>query len=53
MKKVGKCEKCEREVYTNDFNLCKRCHQVYGAQVAEEIAQEETQFVPEEPSVLK
>ena len=26
MKKIGSCLNCGREVYTNELNLCKRCH---------------------------
>ena len=29
-KKVGICDNCDRNMYTNDFNLCKRCHQDVG-----------------------
>ena len=29
-KKVGICDNCDRNMYTNNFNLCKRCHQDVG-----------------------
>jgi len=30
MKKVSRCENCERELYTNEYNFCKRCWQEVG-----------------------
>ena len=30
MKKVGSCQNCGRNVYTNDIDLCKRCHNEVG-----------------------
>ena len=46
MKKVGRCQNCGREVYTNDINLCKRCYQEFGLEFlkeeAESIIEEET-----------
>ncbi|MBD3249639.1 hypothetical protein GF336_06355 [Candidatus Woesearchaeota archaeon] len=32
MKKVGKCNECERTLYTNDFELCKRCFNEVGVE---------------------
>ena len=42
-KKVGKCLECEREMYTNELDLCKRCFNDVGleflknAEVVEEV----------------
>jgi len=30
MKKIGACQNCERTVYTNDIELCKKCHSEVG-----------------------
>jgi hypothetical protein len=34
MKKVGTCQSCGREVYTNDIDLCKKCNQAVGLEYA-------------------
>ncbi|MBW2995673.1 hypothetical protein KY332_00060 [Candidatus Woesearchaeota archaeon] len=33
MKQVGLCQNCGREVYVNDIDLCKRCHQEVGIEI--------------------
>ncbi len=45
MKKIGICQNCGRSVYTNDIDLCKRCHQIVGMDVLgeEEIEEEPTE----------
>ena len=47
MKKIGVCLNCGREVYTNDINLCKRCHQEVGL----DFIQEEVEEIEEEPEI--
>jgi len=32
MKKVGLCQSCGRNVYTNDIDLCKRCYNEVGTE---------------------
>lgn len=36
MKNVGVCQECGRNVYTNEIELCKRCHKRYGAKYSKE-----------------
>ena len=45
MKKVSRCQECGRKIYTNDIELCKRCHQEVGLQFLRE---EEVFEEPEE-----
>jgi predicted amidophosphoribosyltransferase len=35
-KKVGVCINCNREVYTNDIHLCKRCFNEVGVDFLKE-----------------
>ena len=42
MKKISRCENCEREVYTNYLNLCKRCHQDVGLDFLKKFEAEQT-----------
>ena len=50
MKKIGVCVNCEREVYTNDMELCKKCNQEVGLdfinkqEIEEEMDEEEPTF---------
>jgi hypothetical protein len=37
MKKIGACLNCGREMYTNDYNLCKRCHRVVDLDSLEDL----------------
>ena len=39
MKKIGACLSCGREVYTNDLNLCKRCHKDADAEFLKTLEQ--------------
>jgi len=36
MKKISSCLECGRKVYTNDIDLCKRCHNEVGATYLQE-----------------
>ena len=49
MKKIGVCLNCEREVYTNDLDLCKKCNQDVGANFLNK--QEIEEEIEEEPSM--
>ena len=51
MKKIGQCQECGREVYTNDLNLCKRCHQEVGLDVIKSMAPEDLVEETEEPDM--
>ena len=50
MKKVGICQNCGRNVYTNDIDLCKRCYQIVGMDV---LGEEEIEEEPEEGPSLE
>ena len=41
MKKIGVCLNCERELYTNDLDLCKRCYQDVGLEFLKDTEPEE------------
>jgi hypothetical protein len=43
MKTVNICLNCGRNIYTNDLNLCKRCHQEVGAKYQEKQEPEEVE----------
>ena len=45
MKKVGVCQNCGRNIYTNDLDLCKRCNNLVGVEAAKE---HEAEVGPEE-----
>ena len=52
MKKISVCLNCERELYTNDLDLCKKCNQEVGLEILqqqepEEIEEEEEPSMPE------
>ncbi|MBR9691564.1 hypothetical protein GOV06_02160 [Candidatus Woesearchaeota archaeon] len=49
MKQVGLCQSCGRTVYTNDIDLCKRCHNEVGLEFLKEMDVEEA--VEEGPSM--
>ena len=36
MKKISRCQECGRKIYTNDIELCKRCHQEVGVEMLRE-----------------
>ena len=40
MKKVGSCLNCGRNMYTNNLDLCKRCHQEVGLEFLSKIEEE-------------
>ena len=42
-KKIGICQECGRNVYTNDLDLCKRCNVEVGAEVAAQVEEEEVE----------
>lgn len=50
MKKVSICINCEREVYTNDLDLCKKCYQDVGLQFLKKLEPEE-ELEEEAPSI--
>jgi hypothetical protein len=51
MKKISLCVNCGRNIYTNDLNLCKRCHQDVGVDFLRQ--QEPEEVVEEEPASLE
>ena len=53
MKKVSPCQECGREVYTNDLNLCKRCHQEFGLEIIKAMAPEDLAEETEEPDMAE
>jgi hypothetical protein len=44
MKKVSRCENCARMLYTNQYNLCKRCWQEIGIDFLNNIEAEEREL---------
>ena len=48
MKKISSCQECGRTVYTNDIDLCKRCHQEVGVSYLQnqEIIEEDEDDMP-------
>ncbi len=42
MKKVGVCANCEREMYTNELDLCKKCNHEVGMEFLRQQESEET-----------
>ena len=46
MKKISVCLNCERELYTNDLDLCKRCHQDVGVKFTAEPEPAEEEEAP-------
>lgn len=49
MKKVSRCVNCERKIYTNDLNLCKKCYRDVGLEF---LKQQEPEEVEEGPASL-
>lgn len=47
MKKISVCVNCERELYTNNLDLCKRCHQEVGFEFLKK--QEPEEVIEDEP----
>jgi len=53
MKKISQCQECGRNVYTNDLNLCKRCHQEVGLDIIKAMAPEDLVEEVEEPDMAE
>lgn len=46
MKKVGGCQSCGRNMYTNDLDLCKRCFNEVGLEFLKTVEVEEVEEGP-------
>ena len=50
MKKISVCLNCERELYTNDLDLCKKCNQEVGLEI---LKQQEPKEIEEEEEPME